>query len=260
MTKKIAKKSVVFAAIATIVLAAIANQYFAASDPAATNTGSTANHGTGNEHANLPEELAPESAAATQEQENSLTEIVEGLPVYRGRNCTIEKRYVDIGDGTIVEGFVCVPDLPTPEGKFASVPDDALEVLSYSDPDAAEILGKRLVETDPGKSYDLLLRSVALRPRNTDPILWLADQSYSLTNVNGSPALESMSTNYVLSRVAEELGSPVTSASKRRQLEQAGFGTEDFERLEVVVREHLTRIDEVRSEVGLGSIDTEAES
>lgn len=121
--------------------------------------------------------------------------------------------------------------------------------MAYSDAAAAEMLGKRLVEQDPQRAYNLLLRSVALNPKNTQPILWLAAMSYSLVSVNGEPAVKRMSERYVLSRVAEELGTPGVATHPRLSLIKAGMGGAEFQRLEANVRDNLEAIREIQIRV-----------
>ena len=121
--------------------------------------------------------------------------------------------------------------------------------MSYSDSLAAEVLGKRLAEVDPERARMLLMRSVALRPQNTNPILWLASAYYGLVASNGEPAIDEMSQNYLLTRVAEELGTNGAAASIRSHLIRAGFEDKDFLRLEKEITVDLVQIRDVQLEV-----------
>ncbi len=121
--------------------------------------------------------------------------------------------------------------------------------MSYSDSLAAEVLGKRLADIEPERARMLLMRSVALRPQNTNPILWLASVNYSLVARNGEPAINEMSQNYLLARVAEELGTHGAAASIRSELIRVGFEDEDFLKLEEDVIVDLAKIRDVQLEV-----------
>lgn len=189
-----------------------------------------------------------ETAASASDAESPF-ETVFGLRVRKDRNCTVEKRYISTGDGTVIEGVTCVPNSPQAPGQYDTYNDETLAQMAYSDAAAAEVLGKRLVEQDPQRAYNLLLRSVALKPKNTQPILWLAGMSYSLVSVNGEPALKQMSERYVLSRTAEELGTPGVAAHARLSLIETGMGAAEFQQLEADVRHNLQAIREVQIRV-----------
>jgi len=190
-----------------------------------------------------------ESVTTTSSETDSEFEIVLGIQVRKDRNCTLERRYIDVGDGTVIEGFSCTPNQPAEPGAYEEYGNATLAGMSYSDSLAAEILGKRLADIDPGRARMLLMRSVALRPQNTNPILWLASVNYSLVATNGEPAIHEMSQNYLLARVAEELGTHGAAASIRSELIRVGFEDEDFLKLEEDVIVDLAKIRDVQLEV-----------
>ncbi len=107
------------------------------------------------------------------------TEIVMGIEVRKDRECAVQRHYVDLGNGTVTDAYSCVPN-ESVSHDYDRYSDEELRVLSYSDARAASILGKRLVEVDLAESRRLLLRAVALKPANLDPVMWLAAQAYSL--------------------------------------------------------------------------------
>jgi hypothetical protein len=177
------------------------------------------------------------------------TEIVHGLRVRKDRNCTIELNYVDTGDGNLIEAYSCTPNQPAEPGEFDQYDNATLAGMAYSDASAAEALGKRLAEDDPESARELMIRSAALRPRNPQPMLWLASAYYGLVAVNGEPAIKEMMENYVLTRLAEELGTSGAASSIQEQLAKAGFQDKDFLQLEDVVAADLVTIREIQLEV-----------
>lgn len=193
--------------------------------------------------------VASESITTTSPEADSEFEIVHGIQVRKDRNCTLERRYIDVGDGTVIEGFSCTPNQPAEPGAYEEYDNATLAGMSYSDSLAAEILGKRLADIDPGRARMLLMRSVALRPQITNPILWLASVNYSLVATNGEPAIHEMSQNYLLARVAEELGTIGAAASIRSHLSGAGLEDEDFLKLEKEVIIDLIQIRDIQLEV-----------
>ncbi|NOX71009.1 MAG: hypothetical protein GXP15_17655 [Gammaproteobacteria bacterium] len=176
-------------------------------------------------------------------------EIVHGIEVLKDRKCTVEKHYIDVGNGTIVEGYSCTPNEQREPNVYDDYDDATLAQMAYSDALAAEILGKRLAEDDPNRSRTLLLRSVALRPENTDPLRWLASVNYGLVSTNGVLEVGELSQNFLLTRVAEELGTTGAAANSRRRLVAAGLEDEDFWALEQEVLAELAHMRAVQVEV-----------
>lgn len=190
-----------------------------------------------------PVTVTPDASAADATE----TETVMGIEVRKDRNCTVERHYVDLGNGTVTEAYSCVP-IQTAVDDYESYSDEELRVLSYSDAKAASLLGKRLVEVDLAASRALLLRAVALQPANLDPVTWLAAQAYSLRG--DSPAAnEARANTYVLVQTAKAMGSPASVEWIFTDLEEAGFGATDFARLDEQVRKDLRRIREIQLEV-----------
>lgn len=176
-------------------------------------------------------------------------EVVHGLRVRKDRNCTVEPRYIDVGDGTVVEAFTCTPNTTREASAYENYDNETLALMSYADALAAEVLGKRLAEQDPEQARQLMLRSVSLEPRNADPVLWLASAYYSRVETNGVPALAEMSDKYRLTRIAEELGTVGAAAAVRQSLVDAGFQAEDFQKLEELLQKDLTTIRQIQLEV-----------
>lgn len=187
---------------------------------------------------------APGASASPAQAE---TEVVMGVEVRKDRACSVQRHYVDLGNGTVTDAYSCVPHAAIADD-YERYSDDELRVLSYSDARAASVLGKRLVEVDLDESRRLLLRAVALKPANLDPVMWLAAQAYSLRG--NSPAAQNARANtYVLTRTAQAMGSAASVDWVLEDLERAGFKEVDIAGLEERVQENLRRIREIQLEV-----------
>ncbi len=190
-------------------------------------------------------ELAPVPEPAASDDPE--TEIVLGLEVRKDRNCTVERHYVDLGNGTVTEAYRCVPVSPLTD-EYDHYSNEQLRVLSYSDAKAASVLGKRLVELSPRRAEALLLRAVALQPDNLDPVMWLVAQAHSLRG-ESQAAQTARAYTYVLTRTAQALGSDADVGWILADLQLAGFSPEDVARLEGEVRKNLRRIRDIQLEV-----------
>lgn len=193
----------------------------------------------------VPEEATSPPIAT---KHNEKTAAVEHSSVAHGgleQNC--EKTYLYADDGSVTEAYDC-GDLEPPPGPYAIYDDETLADMAYSDPLAAEELGKRLVERDPQRAYDLMVRSTALS-KSIQPIQWLASAEYSLVARNGKPAIDKLSENYVLQRVSEELGTPGMAIRIRDDLKNAGFSRVQFTRLEQKVDQVLEKIRNIQVQV-----------
>jgi hypothetical protein len=242
MKSKILLPLVAIAAVAAFALYSQKPGVFEEMLPAAISTNDESSTG-------LEQLVQTEPATAWNTPPELETEIVHGLEVRKDRNCTVELKYIDIGNGNVIEAYACTPNQPPEPGQYDQYDDATLIGMSYADPLAAEVVGKRLAESDPVRARMLLIRSVALRPENTDPILWLASAYYGLVAENGEPALLEMSENYLLQRIAEELGAGGASDSIRLNLVEAGFRDEDFLEIEGAVRVDLNEIRAIQVEV-----------
>ena len=196
---------------------------------------------------NRPETGSVAEPGTVTESGQPETEIVMGIEVRKDRECTVQRHYVDLGNGTVTDAYSCAPSEPIADA-YEHYSDEELRVLAYSDARAASVLGKRLVEVDLDESRRLLLRAVALKPTNLDPVMWLAAQAYSLRGT--SPAAQSARANtYVLTRTAQAMGSGASIDWVLADLEQAGFNERDLAELEEQVRDNLRRIREIQLEV-----------
>jgi len=200
----------------------------------------------------VPDEFVSQVSDANKTaaiEPESNVEIVYGMSVRKDRNCTIEQHYIARDDGTVSEAYSCRPNNPPPPGPFDTLGDQTLMVMAYSDPAAAEELGMRWAEDYPEEARAMMLRSVALQPNNTLPLRWLVTQNYSQTEENGKPAITAMKENYLLERVAEELGTPGVATNIQIRLTSAGLQEEDFLALETSVKADLMVIRSIQLEI-----------
>lgn len=117
-------------------------------------------------------------------------------------NCSKDVYYE--ADGTPFEAYLC--DDSAPVHPYASYPTESLENLAYSDPQAALMLGKRLSEHDEDTAVKWMVRASALDGGSTEPLIWLVNNLYSATEVDGEFQADTVGKRYIMQRVAKELG------------------------------------------------------
>ena len=175
------------------------------------------------------------------------TETVMGVKVRRDRSCTVTRHYLDLGDGTVGEAFSC--DGPErPSSGYDDYDNGTLKRLAYGDAQAASVLGKRLVQTDPARARALILRALALQPQNVEPAMWFASQAYSLRG-NSAAARRATANSYVLTRIVQELGGEVAVTWIVEDLRESGFDDADLDRLDARVAQDLRSIGDIQLEV-----------
>ncbi|MDH4125642.1 MAG: hypothetical protein OEW64_02040 [Gammaproteobacteria bacterium] len=121
--------------------------------------------------------------------------------------CTPVTQYLAAGDGTAVELLSCEPTDPAEQHPYESYASAALESLAYADAKAAEILGMRLRKSDQARAVSLILRSSALSGGDITPILRFSQAYPEPSAIDGVPVRKTIHTKYVLSAVADLLGS-----------------------------------------------------
>ena len=179
--------------------------------------------------------------------EDTATETVMGITVRKDRNCTVTRHYLDLGNGMVSEAFSCVAPEGAP-GEYAHYDNETLAALAYSESGAAGALGKRLVEADPERARTLILRALALEPRNVEPAMWLASQAYSLRG-GSVAARRAVANHYVITRVVRELGAEVGLDWIVDDLREAGFDDAAIAGLDARVEDDLHDIREIQLEV-----------
>jgi hypothetical protein len=177
------------------------------------------------------------------------TEIVLGLRVRKDRNCTVELKDYVTPDGEMFSAWSCTPHSQQPPHKYSYYDDATLEVMAWSDAEAASTLGKRLIERDTGKSYELLVRATAL-DSDFRHLVWLADQAFGIVSVDGEPHMGNLSRQYELASVSHALGDLSGRSDYFRQaLVDAGADEKQLAGLDQQVSEVLRKIREIQSAV-----------
>jgi hypothetical protein len=198
-----------------------------------------------------PETESPSIGLANETDDG--TEIVLGLRVRKDRNCEVELKDYVTPDGDMFSAWSCTPrDAQLPH-EYAHYDDATLEVMSWSDADAAALLGKRLIERNSRKSYDLLIRATAL-DNDFGHLAWLADQAFGMVSVNGAPNIGNLERQYELATVSRKFGD-LSGRSEyfRQELIAAGASDARLADLDRRVDELLGRIRVIQSTV-LGEI------
>lgn len=152
------------------------------------------------------------------------TEVVLGIRVRKDRKCTVELKDYVTPDGRMFSAYTCTPNEPRPAHPYAHYDNETLASMSWSDAEAAALLGQRLIDQDTGRSYELLIRATAL-DGDTRHISWLADMAFNPTAVNGEPHVANLEGRYKLAELNARLGSdPVLPEVLKRELVNAGVG------------------------------------
>lgn len=160
------------------------------------------------------------------------TEVVLGIRVRKDRKCTVELKDYVTPDGRMFSAYTCTPNEPRPAHPYAHYDNETLANMSWSDAEAAALLGQRLIDQDTGRSYELLIRATAL-DGDTRHISWLADMAFNPTAVNGEPHVANLEGRYELAELNARLGSdPVLPMTLRRDLANAGISEGRFSELD----------------------------
>ena len=172
-----------------------------------------------------PEALPP---AAAQEPEATVefdvgTEMVLGIRVRKDRQCTVELNDYVTPDGEMFSAYTCTPHNPSPPHIYAEYDNETLANMSWSDAEAAALLGQRLIEKNTGRSFELLIRAAALEGGNVERLAWLADMAFNPTALNGEPQVHNLEGRYALAKLSTHLGDhPATATILKQELVNAG--------------------------------------
>jgi hypothetical protein len=156
-------------------------------------------------------------------------------------------------DGDMFSAWSCTPRKSQPMHVYSHYDDATLDAMAWSDAEAAALLGKRLIERNGKKSWDLLVRAAAL-DGDFRHLAWLADQRFGIMSVDGEPHMGNLGRQYQLASVSRELGDlSGRSGYFRRQLVDAGAQAADLAELDSQADQLLRRIREIQSTV-LGEV------
>lgn len=177
--------------------------------------------------------ILPNEQSATVAAGNEATEIVMGLRVRKDRNCRVELKDYVTPDGEMFSAYSCTSTTPATPHHYAEYNNETLAGMSYADADAAALLGQRLIASDTGKSYELLIRASALDGGNLEHIAWLSDQAFSAVEIDGEPHIENLQRRYELAALAARLGGgPELSDTLRSQLSSLGIEPSQLQQLD----------------------------
>lgn len=177
------------------------------------------------------------------------TELVLGIRVRKDRKCTVELKDYVTPDGRMFSAYTCTPNEPRPAHPYAHYDNETLASMSWSDAEAAALLGQRLIDQDTGRSYELLIRATAL-DGDTRHISWLADMAFNPTAVNGEPHVANLEGRYKLAELNARLGSdPVLPKTLKRELANAGIGKHRFLELDARAGALLRAMQDIQRDV-----------
>ena len=194
-----------------------------------------------------PADEATTTGAARQTEDAATSGTLTNAELLERFNCSATKHMVHLGDGLVTEAYACEP--PDVEDPFAAFSDADLLVMSYSDADAAEALGKRLLmQEEEGPANEMMLRAVALRPDDISPLKYLVTQTGSLRGPSRE-ARRQVGNAYIITKTASHFDPTITTSWLRRDLAEHRFTAEDIERLDRLVEGNLARMRAVQIEV-----------
>ena len=177
------------------------------------------------------------------------TGAVPGLPVRRDRNCELELRNFVTPSGEMFSAYRCTPQAPYEPHPYAHYDNLSLELIAYADAEAAALLGRRLVGSNPGKAYEMLLRATALSG-DVGHLAWLADQAFSTVRIDGELQIANVKRRYELAALAAQLGGdPAAARYFRDELIGAGLGMDGLAPLDERVDELLQSVRDVQRSV-----------
>ena len=160
------------------------------------------------------------------------TEVVLGIRVRKDRKCTVELKDYVTSDGRMFSAYTCSPNEPRPAHPYAHYDNKTLASMSWSDAEAAALLGQRLIDRDTGRSYELLIRATAL-DGDTRHISWLADMAFNPTAINGEPHIANLESRYELAELNARLGSDRgLPGVLKSELANAGVGEDRLSELD----------------------------
>lgn len=182
------------------------------------------------------------------------TEVVLGLRVHKDRNCNVELKDYVTPTGEMFAAYSCTPDNPALSHDYAEYDNETLASMAYSDADAAALLGRRLIDKDTRKSYQLLIRASALDDGNIKHLAWLSDQAFGVTDINGEPQVANLQRQYELAALAMRLGDgPGKAIYLRNELLRLGIAEARLVRLDTRVDVLLQSMRDIQQTV-LGEI------
>ncbi len=188
-------------------------------------------------------DLVADSASA------SATNEAPTPPGRTDRRCELELRDYVATSGEVFSAYRCTPKAPYQPHPSAHYDNGSLELLAYADPEAAALLGRRLIGSNLAKSYEMLLRATALSGE-LGHLAWLSDQAFSTVRVDGDLQITNVKRRYELAALAAQLGGdPAAARYFRDALIGAGLGADRMAPLDARVDELLQSVQDVQRTV-----------
>ena len=176
-----------------------------------------------------------------------------GLRVREDRRCRVDLQDVVTSTGEMFSAYRCMAETPRAPHPYAHYDNGSLEVLAWSDPEAAALLGQRLAGADWSQASAMLMRATAL-DGDTRRLSWLADQAYATVRVDGDLQLDNVMRRYELAALASRLdGDPATALFLRKLLVDAGLEDSRLDALDDRVATMLESIRDIQRAV-LGEV------
>lgn len=203
-------------------------------------------------HGGLPQTApatAPDEPPGAGAAVSPGTDQIAGLAVRKDRRCRVELREVVTPAGEMFSAYRCVPEAPRTPHPYAHYDNGSLEVLAWSDPEAAALLGRRLAGANPAKAHAMLVRATALGG-DVAHLSWLADQAYSAIRVDGDLQVDNIKRRYELAALAYRLGGdPATRRYLRSLLVDAGLNDNGLDALDDRVETMLESVRDIQRTV-----------
>ncbi len=172
-----------------------------------------------------------------------------GLPGRDERRCELELQEYVAPSGEAFSAYRCTPTAPHQPHPYAHYDNGSLELLAYADPEAAALLGRRLIGSDPARSYEMLVRATALSGE-LGHLAWLSDQAFSTVRIDGDLQIANVKRRYELAALAAQLGGdPAAAHYFRDTLIGAGLGADSLAPLDARVDELLQSVHDVQRTV-----------
>ena len=196
-------------------------------------------------------DLASDPSADPQENQHEFeTEIIFGqYEVLVNPNCDWKLLDVETKEGKTVKAVHCRP-INKSQRQYEEYDDETLEVMAYDDAMAAWELSLRSVNSDPEKSIDYLIRTIALNPHQAQSSYW-ASQYFPLTDPNEETNRPNRMALYAFALLDEQFRDEGSSELQLNQLLQAGAMPEDVEKATALADRLIARVNSLRSEIGI---------
>ena len=161
--------------------------------------------------------VTPEAPRHIDFPESADAEMVARLHARKDRGCRVELGDYLTPGGEVFTAYRCTPEAPRPPHPLAHYDNSSLEVMAWSDPEAAALLGRRLAGAERRKAHEMLVRATAL-DGDVGHLSWLADQAFSAVRIDGELQIGNVKRRYELAALASRLGGDPAIPRYLRQL------------------------------------------